>query len=175
MTHHVNIPELDRQINAKLQRQSSPFIWGRNVFLSALENKFKHPVHHFQIQVSNLKKSAIFYGQMLGRLSFTKVFETEGMVEWQNEGTRIIVAQSPKRFLDHGYHRKRIGLNHIAFRASSRAAVDDLYRNYLVPNKIPTLYGGPKEWEGYDPGYYAVYFEDPDRIKLELVYVPGDL
>jgi len=96
-------------------------------------------------------------------------------VEWQKEGTRIILAQCPKRFLPDGYHRKRIGLNHIAFRASSRGAVDELYRNYLLPNKIPTLYGGPKEWKDYDPGYYAVYFEDPDRIKLELVYVPGDL
>src|SRR5438132_2632970 len=99
----------------------------------------------------------------------------EGMVEWQKEGTRIIVAQSPNTFLTDGYHRKRVGLNHIAFRTSSRAAVRQLYRNYLPPKKIPTLYGGPKEWKDYDPGYYAVYFEDPDRIKLELVYVPGDL
>jgi len=140
-----------------------------------LENKFKHPVHHFQIHVSNIQKSARFYGELLGRLGFTKVFATEGMMEWQKEGTRIIVAQSPKGFLTDGYHRKRVGLNHIAFRAPSRAAVDELFHNYLVPNKIPTLYGGPKEWEGYDPGYYAVYFEDPDRIKLELVYVPNDL
>jgi len=140
-----------------------------------LENKFKHPVHHFQIHVSNIQKSARFYGELLGRLGFTKVFATEGMMEWQKEGTRIIVAQSPKGFLTDGYHRKRVGLNHIAFRAPSRAAVDELFHNYLVPNKIQTLYGGPKEWEGYDPGYYAVYFEDPDRIKLELVYVPNDL
>jgi len=141
-----------------------------------LENKFKHPVHHFQIQVSNIQKSAAFYGELLGRLGFTKVFETEGMVEWQKEGTRIIVAQCPKRFLAEGYHRKRVGLNHIAFRATSRAVVDELYRNYLLPKKIPVLYGGAaKEWKDYDPGYYAVYFEDPDRMKIELVYVPGDL
>jgi catechol 2,3-dioxygenase-like lactoylglutathione lyase family enzyme len=140
-----------------------------------LENRFKHPVHHFQIQVSNIHESSTFYGELLGRLGFTKVFETDGMVEWQKEGTRIIVAQCPKRFLDRGYHRKRVGLNHIAFRAPSRATVDALYHDYLLPNKIRILYGGPKEWKDYDPGYYAVYFEDPDRIKLELVYVPGDL
>ena len=144
-------------------------------FGPVLENKFKHPVHHFQIQVSNIQKSAIFYGELLGRLGFAKVFEMEGMVEWQKEGTRIIIAQSPKRFLAEGYHRNRVGLNHIAFRAPSREAVDELYRDYLVPKKVPTLYGGPKEWKDYDPGYYAVYFEDPDRIKLEVVYVPGDL
>jgi catechol 2,3-dioxygenase-like lactoylglutathione lyase family enzyme len=140
-----------------------------------LKSKFAHPVHHFQIQLSNVQLSAKFYGDLLGRLGFAKVFETEGMVEWAKEGTRIIVSQCPKRFLEKGYHRKRVGLNHIAFRAPSRSAVDDLYQNYLLPNKIPVLYGGAKEWPDYDPGYYAVYFEDPDRIKLELVYVPGDL
>jgi len=117
----------------------------------------------------------MFYGELLGRLGFTEVLEMEGMVEWQKEGTRIIIAQSPKRFISDSYHRKRVGLNHIAFRAPSRAAVDELYRDYLLPKKIPVLYGGPKEWKDYDPGYYAVYFEDPDRIKLELVYVPDDL
>ncbi len=140
-----------------------------------MENRFKHPIHHFQIQVSNTQKSASFYGDLLSRLGFANVLETQGMVEWQKEGTRIIVAQCPKRLLAEGYHRKRVGLNHIAFRAPSRAAVDELYRNYLLPKKIPILYGGAKEWQDYDPGYYAVYFEDPDRIKLELVYVPGDL
>jgi hypothetical protein len=25
---------------------------------------------------------------------------------------------------------------------------------------------------GYGPGYYAVFFADPDEIKLEYVYVP---
>ena len=141
---------------------------------SPLRQKFAHPVHHFQIQVSDIRKSAKFYGELLSRLGFVKVFETEGMVEWQMEGTRIIVAQAPKRFLANGYHRKRVGLNHIAFRALSREAVDEFYRNYLVPDKVPVLYGGVKEWPDYDQGYYAVYFEDPDRIKLELVYVPGD-
>lgn len=140
-----------------------------------MKRKFDHPVHHFQIQVSDIGRSAEFYGGLLGHLGFVKVFEMEGMVEWQKEGTRIIVAQTPKRFMSDGYHRKRVGLNHIAFRAPSRAAVDEFCQKFLVPNKIRILYGGAKEWPDYDAGYYAVYFEDPDRIKLELVYVPGDL
>lgn len=137
--------------------------------------KFEHPIHHFQIQVSNIERSAKFYAGLFAELGFAKVFETEGMLEWSKRGTRIIVAQSPKRFLSSGFHRKRIGLNHIAFRARSREEVNKFYRNYLLPNNIPVLYGGAKQWKEYDEGYYAVYFEDPDRIKLELVYVPGDL
>ena len=29
----------------------------------------------------------------------------------------------------------------------------------------------PSEY-GYEPGYYAVFFRDPDGLKLELVHVP---
>ena len=31
---------------------------------------------------------------------------------------------------------------------------------------------GPQEY-AYLPGYYAVFFYDPDGIKLEIVHVPG--
>jgi glyoxylase I family protein len=31
----------------------------------------------------------------------------------------------------------------------------------------------PAEY-GYEPGYYAVFFADPDGLKLELVHVPDD-
>jgi len=34
------------------------------------------------------------------------------------------------------------------------------------------LYGGPKEYPEYSEGYYALYFEDPDRIKLDAVHIP---
>lgn len=30
----------------------------------------------------------------------------------------------------------------------------------------------PREYD-YTPGYYAVFFTDPDGIKLEVVHVPG--
>ena len=37
---------------------------------------------------------------------------------------------------------------------------------------LAPLYGTPREFPEYAPGYYAVFFEDPDRIKLEVVHVP---
>ena len=70
------------------------------------------------------------------------------------------------------FHRKAIGINHLAFRVSSKHAVDEFYTEYLLANHIPVLYGGPAEHPEYEPGYYAVYFEDPDRMKLEVVYKP---
>lgn len=70
------------------------------------------------------------------------------------------------------FHRKRSGLNHICFNAKSKNEVTKFVKEFLRKNRIPLLYGGPKEWPEYRGGYYAVYFEDPDRIKLEFAYIP---
>ena len=88
------------------------------------------------------------------------------------KGCNIWLSQCEDRFARHRYHRKHAGVNHVAFHADSRDLVDQFYREYLKPNRIPVLYGGPKAYPEYSKGYYAVYFEDPDRIKLELAYVP---
>lgn len=71
------------------------------------------------------------------------------------------------------YSRVNPGPNHIAFRASSREEVDKLYKECLRPNKFRVLYGGPGE-QPYAKGYYAVYFEDPDAIKLEVMWLPDN-
>ena len=92
---------------------------------------------------------------------------------WRKEKTSIFLVQCEERFVGHGFHRKHVGLNHIAFRASSRNMVDIFYNDHLLPRRVRVLYGGPKERPEYVPGYYSVYFEDPDRMKLELVYTPG--
>ena len=69
-----------------------------------------------------------------------------------------------------GFHRRRVGLNHLAFWAESNEDVDRFHRQFLLPRKIQVLYGGPKKYPDYSPSYYAVYFEDPDRIKLEYLH-----
>ena len=35
-----------------------------------------------------------------------------------------------------------------------------------------TIESGPEEY-GYTPGYYAVFFYDPDGIKLEIAHIPN--
>lgn len=77
-----------------------------------------------------------------------------------------------KRHRGAGFHRKRTGLNHLAFRVSSKQRVDRFTREFLAPRGIVPLYGGARAYPEYAKGYYAVYFEDPDRIKVEVAYDP---
>lgn len=70
------------------------------------------------------------------------------------------------------FHRKRPGLNHLAFRVATREDVDRFHEGFLRRWGTPMLYGSPRGFPEYTPGYYAVFFEDPDRLKLEVAHAP---
>jgi len=131
----------------------------------------KGAIYHIDIVVSNFSKSVRFYEGFLGWLGYREIFHEGEEAGWGIQGCNFWISQCKERFAQHGYHRKRVGVNHIAFHADSRKTVDQFYKEYLQPKNIPVLYGGPKEYPGYSKGDYSVYFEDPDRIKLELAHV----
>ena len=56
-----------------------------------------------------------------------------------------------------------------AFEVESRAVVDE--RAEWLRARGAEIESGPEEYD-YRPGYYAVFFYDPDGIKLELLHVP---
>ena len=126
-------------------------------------------IQHLEINVSNFEKSKVFYQDLLEWLSYEQIVGGKDFAGWGNGETKIFVTYL-ERYKDAGFHRRRVGLNHIAFQARSKADVNRLYSEFLVPRSIKVLYGGPKEYPEYEKGYYAVYFEDPDRIKLEFVH-----
>lgn len=129
-------------------------------------------IHHVEINVSDLRESSRFYEGFLRWLGYARVLDEKDIVGWRKGTTRIFAVQCGKKYIHNGFHRKRVGLNHVAFYAPTRQTVDRFYKSYLLAKEIPVLYGGIKEWPDYERGYYAVYWEDPDRIKLELVYTP---
>jgi catechol 2,3-dioxygenase-like lactoylglutathione lyase family enzyme len=60
-------------------------------------------------------------------------------------------------------------LHHFAWNADSREEVDRFHK-LLLERGVEVL-DPPAEYD-YEPGYYAVFFSDPDALKLELVHVP---
>jgi catechol 2,3-dioxygenase-like lactoylglutathione lyase family enzyme len=67
------------------------------------------------------------------------------------------------------YDRYAVGIHHLAFVAQSREQVDE--RAAWLRERDAEIESGPQEYE-YTPGYYAVFFYDPDGIKLEIVHRP---
>lgn len=124
-------------------------------------------IHHIELYVSDLKRSVEFWGWLLKELGYKKFQQWETGQSWKLEKTYIVFVQAEERFLDIPYHRCRVGLNHLAFHAESREQVDKL-TNQLKDMGINILYKDKHPYAG-GPDHYAVYFEDPDRIKVEIV------
>lgn len=127
-------------------------------------------VQHVEINVSDLARSKDFYEDLLTWMGYRRILDEKKVVGWGNRAVQIFLVKCEERYRKTTFHRKRVGLNHIAFRARSKNDVDQFHYRFLVPKRISVLYKGPREYPEYGPGYYAVYFEDPDRIKLEFVH-----
>ena len=124
-------------------------------------------LHHIEINVANLKKSAEFWGWLLTELNYEVFQEWESGISWKQGNSYLVFVQTDDRFIGSGYHRGRIGLNHLAFHGESREHVNNLFTK-LKEKGIPLLYEERFPFAG-GPNHYAVFFEDPDRMKVEIV------
>jgi glyoxylase I family protein len=130
-------------------------------------------VHHVDLVVSSILRSLPFYRELLEPLGWYRVGEVEGergetifYLSGPGSSVGLREAQTPSG----SYDRYRVGLHHLAFEAPSRQAVDE--RAEWLRERGAVIESGPEEYS-YIPGYYAVFFYDPDGIKLEIVHVSG--
>ena len=129
-------------------------------------------IHHVDLVVSSIERSLPFYRDLLGPLGWHGIGEVEGErgeTIWYLSGPTTSIGLREAQ-TEGTYDRYRIGLHHLALEAASRAVVDE--RAEWVRAQGAELESEPQEYT-YTPGYYAVFFYDPDGIKLEIVHVPG--
>ncbi|AJD92850.1 hypothetical protein JMA_35330 [Jeotgalibacillus malaysiensis] len=124
-------------------------------------------IHHIELYVSDLKKSTEFWGWLLEELGYELFQEWESGRSWKYGETYLVFVQTEDDYLDVPYHRKRTGLNHLAFHADSREHVDELTEK-LRDRGVTILYEDRHPFAGGED-YYAVFIEDPDRMKVEIV------
>lgn len=124
-------------------------------------------LHHLEIYVSNLAKTTEFWGWFLTELGYEPYQKWDSGISWKYGDTYLVFVQVDKRFMDVPYHRSRVGLNHLAFHAASKEQVDRITEQ-LKEKGISILYHDRHPYAG-GKSHYAVFFEDPDRIKVELV------
>ena len=73
-------------------------------------------LHHVELYVGNLEKSVAFWEPFMNILGY-QMERWSGGVNFVRgeEDTYFCLLQAPDEHLAAGYHRKRIGLNHLAF------------------------------------------------------------
>ena len=130
-------------------------------------------LYHVQINVTDAAVSLPFYRALFGYLEFTTLVEANDVLGVSNGTTDFWIMATPPDRAATGFHRKNPGLNHLCFGVRERGDVDRFVAEFMTAHSIGALYDSPREYPEYRPGYYAVFFEDPDRLKLEVAHVPG--
>jgi catechol 2,3-dioxygenase-like lactoylglutathione lyase family enzyme len=129
-------------------------------------------VHHVDLVVSSIERSLPFYRDLLAPLGYHRLSEVEGErgeTIWYLGGPDVAVGLREAQ-TDGAHDRYRVGIHHLAFEAWSRRVVDE--RAAWLRANDAEIESGPQEY-AYSLGYYAVFFYDPDGLKLEIVHVPA--
>ncbi len=130
-------------------------------------------VHHVDLVVSSIERSLPFYRDLLAPLGWHRIREVEGErgeTIWYLSGPGTSVGLRQAQSESPPVDRYAVGLHHVAFEAFSRGDVDE--RAEWLRAQGAEIESGPQEYS-YQLGYYAVFFYDPDGLKLEIVHVPG--
>src|SRR5579864_1071168 len=130
-------------------------------------------VHHVDLTVTNVAASLPFYEKILTFMGYARAHEDGRGVDWdlkhQSGAFTSIGIKMAEGDGQHRHHdRYSPGLHHLAWCADSRADVDNLYA--LLTGIGATVLDAPAEYSQYGNGYYAVFFSDPDGLKLEYVH-----
>ena len=126
-------------------------------------------VNHVNIRVTDIKLAMAFYDPVMEFLGYKKIAKFGFYRLPDRLGDVYLSRVAPKDRGKKIYDPQGPGLAHLAFNAAEREQVDGLHQ-VLVEIKADIL-DAPAEYS-YSPGYYAVYFTDPDGLKLELAYTP---
>ncbi len=119
-------------------------------------------VDHISVRVSDFAKSKAFYSALFTFLGFKVLDEFDDAMGWTNGKTRYWIGVADAQGRKHKYRIGDVGLHHYAFELRSRKDVDALQ---AFVTKLGARIVDPAG-EYYDD-YYAVFFLDPDGMKLE--------
>ena len=134
-------------------------------------------IDHLALTVTNLAQSSEFYDKVLAFAGYVRVEVPEAtqqlmktrLLAWASPNGAITMRPAKGEDLRKPHDRNAVGINHLAFTAESRGEVDRMHK--LLKEIGAHVLDPPAEYP-YFAGYYAVYFNDPDGIKLEFAFVP---
>jgi len=133
-------------------------------------------IHHLDLTVSDPEKSRPLYDLFLAHMGYREVDrKADGGTEWDMAdgpfaSVGMVKARGPNA--RHGHDRYAPGLHHAAWTSPTREDVDALFAKLQAFGA--TILDPPADYPQYNQGkgYYAVFFADPDGLKLEYVWTP---
>lgn len=133
-------------------------------------------LNHLRFSVTDIPRAEAFYTPFLGLLGYRLVERSRTRLAWAGWSASgilqwLIVSKANPASPNRAHDRYSPGLHHVAWNADGRAQVDACH--VLLVQQGAAILDAPAEYD-YEPGYYAVFFADPDGLKLEVVHVPAE-
>lgn len=123
-------------------------------------------IDHIYLSVSDIARSEAYYDQVLGEiLQFRKnKFMLNGYSHIQYFNRQFGFVIRPAK-TEAEFSADKPGLHHFCFRVESEEDVDKVAAAMRQKGLQVSI---PQYHKEYSPDYYAIYFTDPDGLKLEV-------
>jgi catechol 2,3-dioxygenase-like lactoylglutathione lyase family enzyme len=122
-------------------------------------------IDHIYVTVSDLPRAERFYDRAMGALGFRKndfTIHGDRHIQYYNRHFGYVLRPARTQAAHEPYAP---GLHHLCFRVASENEVRDAARK-LVEAGISV--DEPRLYSEYAPDYFAVFFADPDGMRLEI-------
>jgi catechol 2,3-dioxygenase-like lactoylglutathione lyase family enzyme len=122
-------------------------------------------IDHIYISVSDLTRAEMFYDHVMPLLGFRKnAFSLGGEphIHYFNRHFGLVLRPARSALAHDPYSP---GLHHLCLRVDSPADVCDTARKLRAAGIEATA---PRLYPEYAPDYHAVFFSDPDGLRLEI-------
>lgn len=122
-------------------------------------------IDHIYIAVCDMQKSENFYDVVMEILGFRKSlfqFRGELHIQYYNRHFGYVLRPARSKSLHDSYAP---GLHHFCLRVEGEAEVIEAAKKLKEKNISVTE---PRRYAEYAPDYVAIYFSDPDGLRLEI-------
>jgi glyoxylase I family protein len=123
-------------------------------------------VDHIYVAVAQLDRSEKFYDVVMGILGFRKntfTNEDDPHIQYYNRHFGFVLRPAHARQSTHDPLSP--GLHHFCFRVEDRATIDEIAKQFA---RVGVQCSAPQLYPEYAPDYYAIFFSDPDGIRMEI-------
>lgn len=124
-------------------------------------------MNHIEINVFDLATSRQFYQPIFEQLGWTLYQDWPEGFSYQKDGWYLVFVQVKSPYQQATYHRKQVGLNHLALQVPSETIFNQLVAS-LRQQEVTELYAD-RFPQAADKEHLTFYVEDPNGIKLELI------
>jgi catechol 2,3-dioxygenase-like lactoylglutathione lyase family enzyme len=131
----------------------------------------RNGIDHLMVNANDYDKAVRFYAWLMPKIGYPRsdTFSEPSMTGYYGDNGSFWVVPSDEPHRKQTFDKGRVGLREIAFRGESREQIDEMARG--IPAHGGRILDPPREYE-YRPGYYSIFFTDPDGLKLEVVHYP---